>query len=212
MGILARVRAVGEIDGGVTIKRRAERPMALRAEAGENLRRTVALLSPDAPPVNEAGDCLPCPGCGRPVYDSSPSPNLIGGPVPVLGGRARRGPAPAPVRRREDGYGPWGGTRNGRKNGMTEATASELNERVPGRRWTVRRDAAGRSSAAVRVSSSRFSCAEQRLPSAAAGRAAAVAHLKARLRAAPGPRDEVYCACRAERCRTHLRPDEANAA
>ncbi|SCF90545.1 hypothetical protein [Streptomyces sp. Ncost-T10-10d] len=91
---------------------------------------------------------------------------------------------------------------------MTEATASELNERVLGRRWTVRLDAAGRGSAAVRISCSRPSCAEQRLPSAAAGRAAAVAHLKTHLRAAPGPRAEVYCACRAESCRTHLRPDD----
>ncbi|MFF3129553.1 hypothetical protein ACFVRD_46960 [Streptomyces sp. NPDC057908] len=91
---------------------------------------------------------------------------------------------------------------------MTEATASELNERVLGRRWTVRLDAAGRGSAAVRVSCSRPSCAEQRLPSAVVGRAAAVAHLKAHLRAAPGPRAEVYCACRAESCHTHLRPDD----
>ncbi|MFF2962375.1 hypothetical protein ACFVT1_26325 [Streptomyces sp. NPDC057963] len=89
---------------------------------------------------------------------------------------------------------------------MTEATASELNERVLGRRWTVRLDAAGRGSAAVRVSCSRPSCAEQRLPSASAGRAAAVAHLKAHLRAAPEPRAEVYCACRAESCRMHIRP------
>ncbi|MCX5340359.1 hypothetical protein [Streptomyces atratus] len=89
---------------------------------------------------------------------------------------------------------------------MTETTASELDERVLGRRWTVRLDAAGRGSAAVRVSCSRPSCAEQRLPSAAAGRAAAVAHLKAHLRAAPGPRAQAYCACRAESCHTHVRP------
>ncbi|MFD4764059.1 hypothetical protein ACFWOJ_36115 [Streptomyces sp. NPDC058439] len=91
---------------------------------------------------------------------------------------------------------------------MTEASASELDERVLGRRWTVRLDAAGRGSAAVRVSCSRPSCAEQRLPSAAAGRAAAVAHLKAHLRAAPGPRAQAYCACRAESCHTHVRPDD----
>lgn len=91
---------------------------------------------------------------------------------------------------------------------MTEASASELDERVLGRRWTVRLDAAGRGSAAVRVSCSRPSCAEQRLPSAAVGRAAAVAHLKAHLRAAPGPRAQAYCACRAESCHTHVRPDD----
>ncbi|MCX5103527.1 hypothetical protein [Streptomyces sp. NBC_00439] len=94
---------------------------------------------------------------------------------------------------------------------MTQATASELDERVVGRRWTVRLDAAGRGSAAVRVSCSRPACVEQRLPSATVGRAAAVAHLKAHLRAAAGPRDSVYCACRAESCRTHIRPDDRQA-
>ncbi|MFB6946545.1 hypothetical protein [Streptomyces sp. NPDC056305] len=91
---------------------------------------------------------------------------------------------------------------------MTETTVSQLDERVLGRRWTVRLDAAGRGSAAVRVSCSRPSCAVQRLPSAAAGRAAAVAHLTAHLRAAPTPRVDVYCACRAESCHAHLRPDD----
>lgn len=89
---------------------------------------------------------------------------------------------------------------------MTQAAVSELDERVPGRRWTVRLDAAGRGSTAVRISCSRPACPEQRLPSAAAGRAAAVAHLKAHLRAAPAPRPGAYCACRADGCHTHL-PD-----
>jgi hypothetical protein len=89
---------------------------------------------------------------------------------------------------------------------MTQAAVSELDERVPGRRWTVRLDAADRGSAAVRISCSRPACADQRLPSAAAGRAAAIAHLKAHLRAAPAPRAGAYCACRAEGCHTHL-PD-----
>ncbi|MFH8516109.1 hypothetical protein ACH4CE_13505 [Streptomyces gelaticus] len=89
---------------------------------------------------------------------------------------------------------------------MTEVAGSELDERVPGRRWTVRLDAVGRGSTAVRISCSRPACTDQRLPSAAAGRAAAVAHLKAHLRAAPAPRAGAYCACRAEGCHTHL-PD-----
>ncbi|MGW1429627.1 hypothetical protein ACWD6K_13545 [Streptomyces sp. NPDC002431] len=89
---------------------------------------------------------------------------------------------------------------------MTQAVVSELDERVPGRRWTVRLDAADRGGAAVRVSCSRPACAEQRLPTAAAGRAAAVAHLKAHLRAAPAPRPEAYCACRTDGCRAHI-PD-----
>ncbi|WP_340383885.1 hypothetical protein U5640_38880 [Streptomyces sp. SS7] len=89
---------------------------------------------------------------------------------------------------------------------MTEATASEPDERVLGRRWTVRLDPAGRGSAAVRVSCSRPACAEQRLPSAAAGRAAAVEHLKSHLRAVAEPRAGAYCACRADSCRTHISP------
>lgn len=89
---------------------------------------------------------------------------------------------------------------------MTQPAVSELDERVPGRRWTVRLDAVGRGSTAVRVSCSRPACDEQRLPSAAAGRAAAVAHIKAHLRAAPAPRAAAYCACRLVGCHTHL-PD-----
>ncbi|MFF9572045.1 hypothetical protein [Streptomyces sp. NPDC014685] len=89
---------------------------------------------------------------------------------------------------------------------MRKAPVSELDERMPGRRWTVRLDPVGRGGTSVRVSCSRPACAEQRLPSAAAGRAAAVAHLKAHLRAASAPRSGTYCACRAEGCHAHL-PD-----
>ncbi|MFM9447217.1 hypothetical protein [Streptomyces acidiscabies] len=86
---------------------------------------------------------------------------------------------------------------------MTQAEVGGVDERVPGRRWTVRLDPVGRGGV-VRVSCSRPACAEQRYPTAAEGRAAAVAHLKAHLRAAPAPRDGVYCACRADGCRTHM--------
>ncbi|MFM9615490.1 hypothetical protein [Streptomyces niveiscabiei] len=86
---------------------------------------------------------------------------------------------------------------------MTQAEVGGVDERVPGRRWTVRLDPVGRGGV-VRVSCSRPACAEQRHPTAAEGRAAAVAHLKAHLRAAPAPRDGVYCACRADGCRTHM--------
>ncbi|MFD9458790.1 hypothetical protein ACFWBC_37645 [Streptomyces sp. NPDC059985] len=83
-----------------------------------------------------------------------------------------------------------------------------MDERVLGRRWTVRLDAAGRGSTAVRVSCSRPSCEEQRLPSAAAGRAAAIAHLKAHLKTLPEPRADVYCACRLDGCTPHIRSDD----
>ncbi len=78
-----------------------------------------------------------------------------------------------------------GGGHRAEENGMTEAAASELDERVLGRRWTVRLDAAGRGSAAVRVSCSRPACAEQRLPSAAAG--VRPRSLTSRLTCAPRP-------------------------
>ena len=56
------------------------------AEAGENVRRIVPLLGPDAPPADEPEDCQLCPGCYRPVYESSTSHSLIGaGPMPVIG-------------------------------------------------------------------------------------------------------------------------------
>ncbi|MFE8911351.1 hypothetical protein [Streptomyces globisporus] len=84
--------------------------------------------------------------------------------------------------------------------------AHATNERVTGRRWAVRLDPVGRGRADVRVSCSRPACAAQVLPSAAAGRTAAVAHLKAHLRAGPAPRPSAHCACRAEECHTHIRP------
>ncbi|MFI8205222.1 hypothetical protein [Streptomyces sp. NPDC085937] len=87
---------------------------------------------------------------------------------------------------------------------MTQAAAgSPPDERLSGHRWMVRVDPVGRGSTEVRVSCDRPACAEQRLHSAAAGRAAAVAHLKAHLRATPAPRADAYCACRADGCRTH---------
>lgn len=93
---------------------------------------------------------------------------------------------------------------------MGEATASGQDERVRGRGWIVRLDAAGRGGTAVRVSCSRPACPDQALPSAAAGRRAAVAHLKAHLEAAPAPRGDAYCACRAEDCSTHAHLTDGN--
>ncbi|MFE3645502.1 hypothetical protein [Streptomyces sp. NPDC059169] len=86
VGTLARIRTEDGPDGAIVFERRAERPMALWAEAGENLRRIVPLLSPDAPPADEPEESTPCPGCYRPVYDSSSSGMLIGaGPLPLVG-------------------------------------------------------------------------------------------------------------------------------
>ncbi|MGW7171049.1 hypothetical protein ACWGH3_38440 [Streptomyces sp. NPDC054884] len=86
VGTLARVRTSEGPDGDVVFERSAERPMGLWAEAGENLRRIVPLLGPDAPPADEPEDCQLCPGCYRPVYESSSSHTLVGaGPIPVIG-------------------------------------------------------------------------------------------------------------------------------
>ncbi|MDW4912521.1 hypothetical protein [Streptomyces californicus] len=86
VGTLARVRAEGETDGVVVFERRAERPLALWAEAGESLLRIVPLLRPDAPSADEPEESTPCPGCYRPVYEGSFSGTLIGdGSLPVTG-------------------------------------------------------------------------------------------------------------------------------
>ncbi|MFD9535382.1 hypothetical protein [Streptomyces sp. NPDC060010] len=84
VGTPAQVRTCKGPDGDVVFERAAEQPMGLWAEAGKNLLRIVPLLGPDAPPADELEDCLLCPGCYRPVYDSSSSHTLIG-PVPVIG-------------------------------------------------------------------------------------------------------------------------------
>lgn len=89
---------------------------------------------------------------------------------------------------------------------MTKAAAGGLDERVVGRKWTVRLDATGCGGTTVRVTCSRPSCVERRLPSTAEGRAAAIAHLKAHLKAAAEPRAHAYCACKAENCGAHIRP------
>lgn len=87
VGTLARVRtSEGPDDDDVVFERSAERPMGLWAKAGENLLRIVPLLAPDSPPADGVDDCLPCPGCYRPVYDSSSSHTLIGAtPFPLAG-------------------------------------------------------------------------------------------------------------------------------
>ncbi|MFE4692064.1 hypothetical protein ACFRH6_18670 [Streptomyces sp. NPDC056749] len=72
--------------GDVVFERSAERPIGLWAEAGESLLRILPLLGPDAPPADELEDCRLCPGCYRPVYESSSSHTLIGaGPLPLMG-------------------------------------------------------------------------------------------------------------------------------
>ncbi|MFD7539927.1 hypothetical protein [Streptomyces sp. NPDC059819] len=86
---------------------------------------------------------------------------------------------------------------------MAQVTPGELYERVLGRTWTVRLDAASRGSTAVRVSCNRPACVPERLPTTATGRTAAVAHLKAHLKALAAPRAEAFCICKAEHCHLH---------
>ncbi|MFF2374860.1 hypothetical protein ACFVUW_10805 [Streptomyces xiamenensis] len=86
VGTLARVRTSEGLGAEVVFERSAERPMGLWAEAGENLRRIVPFLGPDAPGTVSVEDCLLCPGCYRPVYENSSLRTLIGaGPRPLIG-------------------------------------------------------------------------------------------------------------------------------
>ncbi|GAA0300964.1 hypothetical protein ACKI1I_28745 [Streptomyces turgidiscabies] len=94
---------------------------------------------------------------------------------------------------------------------MAVEAGTQQDERVAGRVWTVRLDPDGRPAAgAVRLSCSRQTCADQRLPGGAAtGRKAAVEHINmhlAHVRSGGGPRAEAWCACRAADCAWHT-PD-----
>ncbi|MEJ8654835.1 hypothetical protein WKI65_44055 [Streptomyces sp. MS1.AVA.3] len=83
---LARIRNEQNAAGDVRIERCAERPMQLWAEAGENLIRITALLDPDTLAGSwPQDDCLPCPGCARPVFDTSSSSALVGTVPPIVG-------------------------------------------------------------------------------------------------------------------------------
>lgn len=86
-------------------------------------------------------------------------------------------------------------------------------ERVTGRVWMVRLDPHGRPSAGtVRLSCSRRACAEERFPSAAMGRKAAVDHVNghlAQIRAGGGPRGDAWCGCRAADCAWHTLDESA---
>ncbi|MFE2288867.1 hypothetical protein ACFXDJ_32440 [Streptomyces sp. NPDC059443] len=88
--------------------------------------------------------------------------------------------------------------------------AGTQEDRGVGRVWVVRLDPYGRPSAGtVRLSCSRPACAEQRLPSAAEGRKAAVGHLNthlAHIRTGGGPRPGAWCGCRAADCAWHTSP------
>ncbi|MET7759942.1 hypothetical protein ABZT27_35435 [Streptomyces sp. NPDC005389] len=103
VGTLARIRAEDGPEGAIVFEGRAERPMALWAETGQNLRRIAPLLHPDAPPTDDPDESTPCPGCYRPVYDSSSSGTLIcAGPLPLFGLAVRQrhdAALPAPGRR-----------------------------------------------------------------------------------------------------------------
>ncbi|GAA0488421.1 hypothetical protein ABZ951_32780 [Streptomyces sp. NPDC046215] len=91
---------------------------------------------------------------------------------------------------------------------VVEAGTQE--ERIVGRVWTVRLDPYGRPSAGtVRLSCSRPACADQHLPSTAAGRKAAIEHISmhlAHIREGGGPRPGAWCGCRAADCAWHT-PD-----
>ncbi|MGW1976721.1 hypothetical protein [Streptomyces sp. NPDC001889] len=85
IGTLARVRP-GPGPDDVRTERQAQRPMALWAEAGTNLLALLPFLDQDAPcGVWPPDGFTPCPGCARPVYDSSDIATVLGPPFPVTG-------------------------------------------------------------------------------------------------------------------------------
>ncbi|ARF83375.1 hypothetical protein ACIG0C_30125 [Kitasatospora aureofaciens] len=96
-----------------------------------------------------------------------------------------------------------------------QAETGTQQERVMGRAFTVRLDPYGRPTAGtVRLSCSAAACADQRFPSTAEGRRAAVEHVKlhvARVRTGGGPRGNAYCACLAGGCAWHVADPDASA-
>ncbi|MFI0241814.1 hypothetical protein [Streptomyces sp. NPDC016845] len=83
-------------------------------------------------------------------------------------------------------------------------------DRAAGRVWVLRLDPDGRPAAGtVKLSCSRPACPDRRLPSAAAGRKAAIDHVNQHLshiRGDGGPRGDALCGCRAADCAWHT-PD-----
>ncbi|MEU8619338.1 hypothetical protein [Streptomyces sp. NPDC048623] len=90
---------------------------------------------------------------------------------------------------------------------MTVKAGTREEAGTVGRVWVVRLDPDGRPpTVAVRLSCSRPSCPDERLPSTADGRRAAVEHVNAhlaRIRADGGPRGAAWCGCRAAGCAWH---------
>ncbi|MEU6973816.1 hypothetical protein AB0A71_40040 [Kitasatospora aureofaciens] len=96
----------------------------------------------------------------------------------------------------------------------TQTESGTQQDRVVGRAFTMRLDPHGRPTAGtVRLSCSGAACADQRFPSTAEGRRAAVEHVKlhvARVRTGGGPRGHAYCACLAGGCAWHVADPDAS--
>lgn len=84
-GVGSLVRATRK-DGQeeVPVDRRAERPLALWAEAGANLLRILDTLDLADATTTDDSVFTPCPGCARPVFGDDPALTFIG-PVTVPG-------------------------------------------------------------------------------------------------------------------------------
>ncbi|MGR6998876.1 hypothetical protein ACU686_13235 [Yinghuangia aomiensis] len=79
-GVGSLVRATRQ-DGKeeVPVDRRAERPLALWAEAGANLLRILDALGPaTTAPAPDDSVFTACPGCARPVFEDDPAAMLVG--------------------------------------------------------------------------------------------------------------------------------------
>ncbi|MGW4806445.1 hypothetical protein [Kitasatospora sp. NPDC004272] len=87
---LVSARPGPDPDGPAEILRRADRPLELWAEAGTAMDGIISDLDTTLPPEHwDAEDALACPGCQRPVYDSTASIATFIGPGKLIAGLCR---------------------------------------------------------------------------------------------------------------------------
>ncbi|MET8704186.1 hypothetical protein ABZW10_35850 [Kitasatospora sp. NPDC004723] len=90
IGSLVSARPGPDPEGPAEILRRADRPLTLWAEAGTAMDSIIASLDTTLPPEQwTPEDVMACPGCLRPVYDSTHSIGMFLGAGMPIGGLCR---------------------------------------------------------------------------------------------------------------------------